>query len=137
MPVIGVPFVGEGGAFEGRGLAVATRTCLLARNPHLSEAGISATVRALGMHTTIWLEGDQGEPITSGRTGISPSPRRHPFGRGNRTRSRKPETRTRSRRPPMAIFLPSGGSSRRTQPSCRRTRRRRRHLSHLLRHVAG
>ncbi|SIO67016.1 agmatine deiminase [Bradyrhizobium erythrophlei] len=68
VPVIGVPFVGEGGGFitDGKGLVVATRSCLLSRNPHLAEEDVTRAFRALGMHTTIWLEGDQSEPITTG-----------------------------------------------------------------------
>ncbi|MGY3603661.1 MULTISPECIES: agmatine deiminase family protein [unclassified Bradyrhizobium] len=37
VPVFGVPFVGEGGAFitDGSGLALASRSCLLPRNPDI------------------------------------------------------------------------------------------------------
>ncbi|MCC8950412.1 agmatine deiminase family protein [Bradyrhizobium sp. Arg62] len=68
LPVIGASFVGEGGAFlaDGRGLVIATRSCLLARNPHLPEPVISAAFGSIGMHTTVWLDGDRDEPITSG-----------------------------------------------------------------------
>lgn len=68
VPVVSVPFVGEGGAIlvDGKGTAVATRSCLLARNPHLSEADISAALGTLGLRTVIWLDGDRKEPITSG-----------------------------------------------------------------------
>ncbi|WP_442893764.1 agmatine deiminase family protein [Bradyrhizobium sp. AZCC 1699] len=45
---------------------MATRSCLLARNPHLSETDLSAAFRSLGLHATIWLDGDRDEPITSG-----------------------------------------------------------------------
>ncbi len=60
--------VGEGGAFlsDGRGLAIATRSCLLARNPHLTADDIRAAFGSIGMRTTIWLDGDRDEPITSG-----------------------------------------------------------------------
>ncbi|MCA1501674.1 agmatine deiminase family protein [Bradyrhizobium sp. NBAIM14] len=53
VPVIGVPFVGEGGAFitDGAGLAVATRSCLLSRNPHLDEAAIERSFGHIGIHT--------------------------------------------------------------------------------------
>ncbi|MFC7699486.1 agmatine/peptidylarginine deiminase [Bradyrhizobium sp. GCM10028915] len=68
VPVLSVPFVGEGGAFltDGRGLAIATRSCLLARNRHLAEADLTAAFGSIGMRTTIWLHGDRDEPITSG-----------------------------------------------------------------------
>lgn len=66
--VIGMPFVGEGGAFvtDGAGLAVTTRSCLLSRNPHLDEAAITRAFGSIGMHTVIWLDGDRREPITTG-----------------------------------------------------------------------
>ncbi|KRR25279.1 hypothetical protein CQ14_09730 [Bradyrhizobium lablabi] len=98
MPVIGVPFVGEGGAFlpDGRGLAVATRSCLLSRNPHLAEDQISTALGSLGIRAAIWLDGDRDEPITSGHPDgclafapdgtllVEPIPR----GRGRRRRER-------------------------------------------------
>ncbi|WP_152977507.1 agmatine deiminase family protein [Bradyrhizobium pachyrhizi] len=68
VPVVSTPFVGEGGAIlsDGRGLAIATRSCLLGRNPHLTEADLSAALAALGLSTILWLDGDPKEPITSG-----------------------------------------------------------------------
>jgi agmatine deiminase len=68
VPVIGVPFVGEGGAFitDGEGLAVATRSCLLSRNPHLDEAAIGRSFGRIGIQTVVWLDGDRREPITTG-----------------------------------------------------------------------
>jgi agmatine deiminase len=68
VPVIGVPFVGEGGAFvtDGAGLAVMTRSCLLSRNPHLDEAAITRAFGRIGMHTVVWLDGDRREPVTTG-----------------------------------------------------------------------
>ncbi|MCP1942550.1 agmatine deiminase family protein [Bradyrhizobium japonicum] len=68
VPVVSASFVGEGGAIlsDGRGLAIATRSCLLARNPHLTEADLSAALAALGLGTILWLDGDRKEPITSG-----------------------------------------------------------------------
>lgn len=68
VPVIGGPFVGEGGAFitDGAGLAVTTRSCLLSRNPHLDEAAITRSFARIGIHTVIWLDGDRREPITTG-----------------------------------------------------------------------
>ncbi|BBO01990.1 MULTISPECIES: agmatine deiminase family protein [Bradyrhizobium] len=68
VPVVSASFVGEGGALlsDGRGLAIATRSCLLARNPHLTESDLSAAVAALGLSTVLWLDGDRKEPITSG-----------------------------------------------------------------------
>jgi agmatine deiminase len=68
VPVIGVPFVGEGGAFitDGEGLAVTTRSCLLSRNPHLDEVAIERSFGRIGIHTVIWLDGDRREPITTG-----------------------------------------------------------------------
>jgi agmatine deiminase len=68
VPVIGMPFVGAGGAFvtDGQGLAIATRSCLLSRNPQLDEAAISETFGRVGIRNVIWLEGDNAEPITNG-----------------------------------------------------------------------
>ncbi|WP_230646763.1 agmatine deiminase family protein [Bradyrhizobium sp. Leaf401] len=68
VPVLGMPFVGEGGAFvtDGAGLAVTTRSCLLSRNPHLEEEAITRAFGRIGMHTVIWLDGDHREPITTG-----------------------------------------------------------------------
>lgn len=68
VPVIGVPFVGEGGAFitDGAGLAVTTRSCLLSRNPHLNEAAITRAFGRIGIDTVVWLDGDRREPITTG-----------------------------------------------------------------------
>lgn len=68
VPVIGMPFVGEGGAFvtDGQGLAVTTRSCLLSRNPHLDERAITEAFGRIGMRDVIWLEGDTTEPITTG-----------------------------------------------------------------------
>lgn len=68
VPVLGMPFVGEGGAFvtDGAGLAVTTRSCLLSRNPHLDEEGITQAFGCIGMPTVIWLDGDRREPITTG-----------------------------------------------------------------------
>jgi agmatine deiminase len=68
VPIVGVPFVGEGGAFvtDGHGLAVTTRSCLLSRNPHLDEAAITRAFGRIGIHTVIWLDGDRREPITTG-----------------------------------------------------------------------
>lgn len=68
VPVVAVPFVGEGGAFlsDGRGLAIVTRSCLLARNPHLIEDDVTAALGSIGLHKTVWLDGDRDEPITSG-----------------------------------------------------------------------
>ena len=68
VPVIGMPFVGEGGAFvtDGQGLAIATRSCLQSRNPHLDEVAISEAFGRVGIRKVIWLEGDNTEPITNG-----------------------------------------------------------------------
>lgn len=68
VPVVSASFVSEGGAIlsDGRGLAIATRSCLFARNPHLTEADLSAALAALGLSTILWLDGDRKEPITSG-----------------------------------------------------------------------
>lgn len=65
VPVVGVPFVGEGGALitDGAGVAVTTRSGLLSRNPHLDDAAITRTFGRIGMHTVIWLDGDRREPI--------------------------------------------------------------------------
>jgi len=66
--VIGMPFVGEGGVFvtDGQGLAIATRSCLLSRNPQLDEAAISEAFGRVGIRNVVWLEGDNTEPITNG-----------------------------------------------------------------------
>ncbi len=68
VPVIGMPFVAEGGAFitNGRGLAATTRSCLLSRNPKLDEASITEAFGRVGICDVIWLEGDSAEPITTG-----------------------------------------------------------------------
>lgn len=68
VPVIGTTFVGEGGALltNGRGLAIATRSCLLSRNPHLDETALTKELTQLGIHTVVWLDGDRSEPITTG-----------------------------------------------------------------------
>lgn len=68
VPVIGMPFVAEGGAFitNGKGLVVATRSCLLSRNPQLDETAITAAFGRVGVRNVIWLDGDQTEPITTG-----------------------------------------------------------------------
>lgn len=68
VSVIGMPFVAEGGAFitNGRGLATTTRSCLLTRNPQLDEASITKAFGRIGIRDLIWLEGDSGEPITTG-----------------------------------------------------------------------
>ena len=59
VPVIGMPFVGEGGAFvpDGRGAAVATRSCLLSRNPHLDEKTISNAFGRAGIRNVILARG--------------------------------------------------------------------------------
>lgn len=68
VPVVGVPFVGEGGAFvtDGQGVAVTTRSCLLSRNPHLDEGAVTRAFGSVGIHSVIWLDGDRREPITTG-----------------------------------------------------------------------
>ncbi|MGY3581413.1 agmatine deiminase [Bradyrhizobium sp. USDA 4341] len=68
VPVIGMPFVAEGGAFitDGQGIAVTTRSCLLSRNPHLDEAAITGAFDSVGIRDVIWLYGDRTEPITTG-----------------------------------------------------------------------
>jgi agmatine deiminase len=68
VPVIGMPFVGEGGAFvtNGNGAAVTTRSCLKSRNPHADEATIARAFRMIGITDLIWLDGDGNEPITTG-----------------------------------------------------------------------
>lgn len=68
VPVIGMPLVAEGGAFitDGKGCAVATRSCLLSRNPHLDEAAITEAFGCVGIQDVIWLDGDRTEPITTG-----------------------------------------------------------------------
>lgn len=68
FPVIGMPFVAEGGAFitDGKGCAVATRSCLLSRNPHLDETAITEGFGRVGIRDVIWLDGDRTEPITTG-----------------------------------------------------------------------
>jgi len=68
VPVIGMPFVAEGGAFitDGRGLAIATRSCLLSRNPQMGETAITAAFGCAGIRDVVWLDGDPTEPITTG-----------------------------------------------------------------------
>jgi agmatine deiminase len=68
VPVIGMPFVGEGGAFvpDGRGAAVVTRSCLLSRNPHADDKSIGAAFARIGIRHLIWIDGDRSEPITTG-----------------------------------------------------------------------
>ncbi|QOZ55449.1 agmatine deiminase family protein [Bradyrhizobium sp. CCBAU 53338] len=68
VPVIRTPFVAEGGAFitDGKGRAVATRSCLLSRNPHLDETAITEGFGCVGIRDVIWLDGDGTEPITTG-----------------------------------------------------------------------
>jgi agmatine deiminase len=68
VPIISMPFVGEGGAFvtNGKGVAVATRSCLLSRNPHADEKSIAAAFARIGFHDLIWIDGDRREPITTG-----------------------------------------------------------------------
>jgi agmatine deiminase len=77
--VFGVPrvqanFTAEGGAFatDGRGTLITTRSCLLhpGRNPVRRgvdrQRAIERGLRRFGIRKVIWLEGDPGEPITSG-----------------------------------------------------------------------
>ena len=68
--MISADFVAEGGAFVvGRdGVVFTTRSCLLNRNrnPQLNEADIERELVRLGAGEVIWLDGDPGEPITSG-----------------------------------------------------------------------
>ncbi|MEH2539163.1 agmatine deiminase family protein [Bradyrhizobium sp. AZCC 1699] len=74
VPRVETSFVAEGGAlaFDGRGTLITTRSCLLNpnRNPLRAEAdrqlAIASEFKKLGIHKTIWLEGDTSEPITSG-----------------------------------------------------------------------
>lgn len=68
VPVIGMPFIGEGGSFvtDGKGVAVATRSCLLSRNPHADEKSIGAAFARIGIRHLIWIDGDRSEPITTG-----------------------------------------------------------------------
>jgi agmatine deiminase len=68
VPVNGMPFVAEGGAFitDGEGLAVTTRSCLLSRNPQLDETAITDAFGCVGIRDVIWLDGDRTEPITTG-----------------------------------------------------------------------
>lgn len=68
VPVIGMPFVAEGGAFitDGQGLAIATRSCLLSRNQQMDETAITAAFGCVGIRDLIWLDGDPTEPITTG-----------------------------------------------------------------------
>ncbi|WP_256464938.1 agmatine deiminase family protein [Bradyrhizobium sp. CW4] len=74
VPRVETSFVAEGGAlaFDGRGTLITTRSCLLNpnRNPLRGEAdrqlAIASEFKKLGIHKTIWLEGDISEPITSG-----------------------------------------------------------------------
>lgn len=68
VPVLSANFVAEGGAFitDGNGIAVATRSCLLSRNPHLDEEAIAAGFERIGISDLIWMDGDRTEPITTG-----------------------------------------------------------------------
>ncbi|SIO57582.1 agmatine deiminase [Bradyrhizobium erythrophlei] len=69
-----VSFVAEGGAFafDGCGTVITTRSCLLNPNRNPVRRGVAADLaiasglRELGIRKVIWLEGDPGEPITSG-----------------------------------------------------------------------
>jgi agmatine deiminase len=68
--MINAKFVAEGGAFvvARNGIVFTTRSCLLNknRNPQLSEADIEQELVVLGARKVIWLNGDDGESITSG-----------------------------------------------------------------------
>lgn len=76
VPRITVPFVAEGGAIvtDGNGTLITARSCLLNPNRNPVQRGVNreraieAAVSQLGIRRVIWLEGDPGEPITSGHT---------------------------------------------------------------------
>jgi agmatine deiminase len=74
VPRIHATFTAEGGAFatDGQGTLITTRSCLLhpGRNPVRRgvdrQRVIERGLRRFGIRKVIWLEGDPGEPITSG-----------------------------------------------------------------------
>jgi agmatine deiminase len=73
VPSIQVSFVGEGGAFvtDGKSTLITTRSCLLNRNRNPvggldRQRMIEAELAKASIRQVIWLEGDPGEPITSG-----------------------------------------------------------------------
>jgi agmatine deiminase len=76
VPVVHAPFIAEGGAIatDGEGTICTTKSCLLNPNRNLplgrnaaeQMAEIEKGFSALGGKKIIWLEGDAGEPITSG-----------------------------------------------------------------------
>lgn len=67
-------FTAEGGAliFDGHGMAITTRSCLLNPNRNPVAPGldrqriIEKNAAQLGIRSVLWLEGDPSEPITSG-----------------------------------------------------------------------
>lgn len=67
-------FTAEGGAliFDGRGMAITTRSCLLNPNRNPVAPGVDRqrmienNLAHLGIRRVLWLEGDPSEPITSG-----------------------------------------------------------------------
>ncbi len=76
VPRVRMPFVAEGGALvtDGRGTMIVTRSCLLNPNRNPVRRGvdrqhmIAQAMMKVGIRKVVWLEGDPGEPITSGHT---------------------------------------------------------------------
>jgi agmatine deiminase len=71
VPHVSVPIVADGGAMitDGCGTLITTRSCLLNPNRNskaIIEEEIEREFAKLGIHQTIWLEGNRDEPITSG-----------------------------------------------------------------------
>jgi agmatine deiminase len=71
VPRVSVPIVADGGALitDGCGTLITTRSCLLNPNRNselIAEEEIEREFAKLGIHQTIWLEGDRDESMTSG-----------------------------------------------------------------------